>query len=120
MEWIKQEEAFDCVAAVACMATNSSMEEFKNWAIRHPSGGYSQSTFNNWLKRFKLELDFHFSEERPKKREPAYVVVESEFVPGWTHALYWDGRQLFDPFGKSGRRISEYDYKYHRAIIKNS
>lgn len=99
----------NCVAVTAAMATGCLPEDFENrWGNVSP---YSDEQF----LAFMLELGYGLAvgaQWVPKEFDPkesvinikvdlekfaAYVVVKSLNVVEQTHALYWDGKQLFDP-----------------------
>ena len=110
---IKQSKnSSSCMCCVACMATGTSVEEFKEFIkprIRGPftdlhlysyllSRGYAVgtgidfkngTTFSNKNNtiRFKLKL----------YELPGYLVVKSHRFKNVLHAVYWDGENIFDP-----------------------
>jgi len=113
---IKQEEKSDCCAAVAAMLTgSSSMELFKKHYGPTPKLGYWNVNLFDYAEAFGWFIDRWYEGKyfrgRLKKGKRAYVVVVSERYPNKTHALYWDGYQIYDPspLVENGRDIKTYD-----------
>lgn len=49
------------------------------------------------LQQKELSPEFKINIEFKLKDFPAYVVVESQSDPTKEHAIYWDGKQIYDP-----------------------
>ena len=120
---LKQElGSFNCVAVVAAMATGCLPEDFEN-RISHKAPycdmeffvflweqGYGLvfgfagiQEFDPLNQTLKVELDFTDFK--------AYIAVKSETDPDLTHAILWDGHQIYDPnpLVPDGRPLSDYE-----------
>jgi hypothetical protein len=105
----------NCVAVTAAMITGTTPEEFQNFIGKEAPytdldcyryllhKGYivglglivedeiADEPYTIHSKNQKMDLTFRV------KEYPAYVVVRSFRNPEWTHAIYWDGKQFWDP-----------------------
>lgn len=134
LDTIKQAEGSkDCLACVAAMATQTTVEEFKAYYRKHnlPSEqditlirylwdyGYMVGTFAPEDDLWTIDKSFGVL----LLSGPAYITVESdsEWVrkQGADHAVYWSGRRLHDPLPGPGKRLSEYKVKSILGIVKN-
>ena len=110
---IKQSKnSTSCVACVAAMATNTTVEEFKEFVKPRIRGPYTDLHLYSYLlskgytigvvidckkgivvsdKKAILKTEFKLFEY------PAYVGVKSHRVKDCSHAVYWDGENIFDP-----------------------
>jgi hypothetical protein len=106
---IKQKEHEEtCLGCVMAMATHTTIKDVKRIIGDKPVysdkdlityllhyGYYLGSGFNTnnitLKKNSKLTTTFKL------KNNPAYIVVESERDEDCYHAIYWDGKQLYDP-----------------------
>lgn len=115
-----------CVACVAAMATDTSVEEFKKF-IRRKRGPFTDYHLYYYLlnKGYIVGVGLNFEEEDPAdfhanstlqlefniRQFSAYVIVPSETRPGKVHAVYWDGRYIRDPNPKKKDKESVADYR---------
>lgn len=112
---IKQEEKSDCCAAVAAMLTNTSLKLFKQEYGPTPELGYWNCNLFDYAEAFGLYISKWYEGKhfkgRLRKGQKAYVAVVSERKPDKTHAIYWDGYQIYDPspLVEDGRDIKTYD-----------
>ena len=113
----------DCVACVAAMATQTSVETFKK-IMRQPEGPYSDWQFNAYCMLYGFVVGSGFRWDKspfdPAKEMigaevdlmnfPAYIVVDSETRSGVEHAIYWNSKEVFDPNpdADSQRPLSSY------------
>lgn len=119
----------NCVAVVAAMATNTTVEEveefMKDSECLKRTGGYCDSDIFKYLmsKGFcpgtnywnnegdkVITEDTQIQVQIRIKDVPAYIVVQSETREDWTHAIFWDGKQVWDPKSdaQDGRPLSDY------------
>jgi len=109
-----------CVACVSAMATDTTVEEFEAfmqelqsvYSFINTEAPYGDIEMNLYLMRYGLKLGdtkYPNSDGFPDSK-PASVTVKSENYPGINHAIYWNGKQIFDPSPKSenGRPFSDY------------
>lgn len=123
----------DCVAAVAAMATGTSIEAFKK-RIGEQKDGYYDDQLWKYLIGFLLVAGIPLKRTKYAKKVtnltalkdagimqfPAVVTVASEVVKSGLHVLYWDGKKLHDPNPdvKNDRLLSDYDIYYWSPITK--
>lgn len=114
---IKQKEKTDCCAAVAAMLTNTSIEEFKKDYGTTPDMGYWNCNVFDYAEKHNIFL-FNWYEKkyyrgRLRKNQRAFISVVSERDPKKTHAIYWDGEQIYDPhpYVENGRDIKTYNVR---------
>lgn len=109
MKTIKQKCPKSCVAAVAAMATKTSVEAFERFC-NYKEPPYSDLDFTRYLIQFKKIIGVGFNRVSNRNgviigscamdlsQYPAYVAVESPDPDSkLEHALYWDGSQIHDP-----------------------
>lgn len=125
-------DSSDCVAAVAAMATGTSIERFK--AIFGHPGPYSTLYLHLYLTMHGLILGTGvklneargidpstelFCFELDLEGKPAYIGVKSE-TGKEGHAIYWDGKQIFDPSPETenGRSLSSYEVEEFQLITR--
>jgi hypothetical protein len=135
---VKQPDTWSCMAAVACMATETTLEEFIEFV------GHDGSSFSEESKHPEKRLGFSWKEISLymlqhdivpgygvnvdpdtvyEKGEPyieigvldlrglkSILTIESEKFEGGTHVVYWDGEMVHDPNPqvKDGRPIGSY------------
>jgi len=126
---IKQERMSDCVPAVAAMATGTTLAEATGEMREHPDGGYDDLELLLYCARrgflagaLQWDVDDRGGEAMLLPlNHPAYVVVKSERLEGKLHAIYWDGKQVWDPNpdAKDGRPLSEYDKEIWWPIVQS-
>lgn len=130
---VKQTGDSDCVAAVAAMATGTSMMEFKKFA-GDVFGPYETVELLKYLLNHdyiggflmfdnagKIEENVHdFAVSIPVKGHPAIITVKSERFPDKQHAVYWDGHRVWDPNQevKTKRSLSSYEITEWMPIYK--
>lgn len=115
----------DCVAVVAAMATGTSIQEFRDFVGRS-DGPYSDMELAKYLMSKDLYLGIFFDNKETEHTllktnclsiefvplgRKAYITTKSERYPDLTHALYWDGEQVWDPnhLTSDGRCLSTYN-----------
>lgn len=112
---VKQQTNHDCVLACACMALNVSYETLEK---RLPAlcehvreKGASQSMEFLIYEEFNLvdEIDFHMLTCKDRNvgfdisfkwalwGRRAMLTIPSKNIEGGYHAVYWNGKQFFDP-----------------------
>lgn len=104
---IQQRFTSDC--AVACLAMFLGVDY--EAIVRHCTGyelvlnGLANAREAYIAKMFEVDLIF-LDRTKLKKRKPAVLTVPSlNSDKGATHALYWDGKRIYDPnYGRSGKR----------------
>ena len=112
---VKQEEKTDCCAAVAAMLTGTSIKDFKKMFGPAPKNGYWNCNVLDYAEKHNIFLVDWYEKKsyrgRLRKNQKAYVTVVSERYPEKTHAIYWDGNQIYDPHPEveDGRDIRTYD-----------
>jgi hypothetical protein len=112
---IKQECKTDCCAAVAAMLTKSSIKEFKKDFGPAPEEGYWNCNVFDYAEKHNIFLsdwvEKKYYRGRLRKDQIAMVTVVSERMPDKVHAIFWDGKQIYDPHpeAKNGRDIKTYD-----------
>ncbi len=136
VETIKQSPGSkDCLACVAAMAAQTSVEDFKKYyrdnelpfdddmtLIRYlAEHGYLVGIFTPDDSRWPFEALTNVN----LTPGPAYVVVESDLEwvrkQGAHHAVYWDGKTLYDPAPASGsKKLSEYEIVMFLPLCKNA
>jgi len=119
-------DSTDCLAVVAAMITKKPLSDFKSQYKPDSTGCYSEKQLcdyllhNGWGR--VMGVGFHpenykIAGKNPKmlaeikiKGQPAYVVVKSERLKEGLHAIYWDGKCVYDPnpLTKDGRKLSTY------------
>lgn len=122
---IKQIGKTECVACVACMATNTRMVDFQRFFyFKEPP--YTDLDFSRYLlsKGYSVGIGFDNKEkeifnannkiriEFSLKDFPAYVVVKSMRFKSNTHVIYWNGEKILDPnpeIKKDGLPLEEYE-----------
>jgi hypothetical protein len=121
MVGIKQETMSECVKCVAAMATGTTLQEARAEMGAYPDGSCDDFDFMVYcVKRGVLPggAPYEFDGKLPDyvdftamQKMPAYVFVKSERLPGKSHAIYWDGNQVFDPnpIAQDGRPITDYE-----------
>ena len=133
METVKQVVGSkDCLACVAAMATQTTVEDFKAYYRKHNlsfdqditlirylwDNGYMVGTFAPEDELWTVNRSFGVL----LLRGPAYLTVDSETESvrkqGADHAVYWDGRRVHDPAGTT-KRLSQYKIKSILGIVKN-
>jgi len=120
----------DCVAAVAAMATSTTIEKFKEFFGQKDAYSDWEAYIYFMLHGYTLGVGVNIENGvDPNKvvfridldiiQFPAYIVVESETIEGATHAIYWDG-EIHDPNPDSpdGRSFSSYKIKKIMPISK--
>lgn len=100
-----------CTACVAAMATDTTVAEFEDfmqelqsvYSFVNTEPPYGDIEMNLYLMRYGLKLgDTQYpSLHGLPGSKPASITVKSENYPGIHHAIYWDGKNLFDPSPKS-------------------
>lgn len=134
VETIKQAAGSkDCLACVAAMATQTTVEEFKAYYRKHNlpfeqditlirylwDCGYMVGTFAPEDDLWTIDRSFGVL----LLSGPAYITVESDSEQvrnqGADHAVYWDGRRLHDPSPCPRKRLGEYKVKSILGIVKN-
>lgn len=114
---MKQNDFISCVACVAAMATNTTVEDFEKFMGKH--GPYSDFEFEKYLMPHGYSMGFGASVVVEDGEVvvrfsvndfPAYVIVESERLNDIEHAVYWDGKKIIDPNpeSKDGRSLESY------------
>ena len=132
-EVLKQEKGdSNCTGVTAAMAFNCSIPEVKEFMGHEPpystiefvqfamSKGYSVGIGAGDKEGLKLENDTdNLVIEIPVKGQPAFVVVNSFYFPGKTHAIYWDGDKVYDPCPcvKDHLPLSSYEVRMFMPII---
>lgn len=109
----KQTDRSSCVACVAAMITRTTPEDFIRFVQElHPTERVGPPYSDIDLALYLLEFNIVMGAGAPQIRKvesgdlvaeiafaineyPAYVSVKSS--ENFEHALYWDGRQLWDP-----------------------
>lgn len=130
---VKQKTDTECVACVAAMATNTSVEEFKKF-VGKDKPPYHDLHFYKYLLKHeysvgvgfkgngeKFDEDNKLRIEFPLKDFPAYVVVKSKRFRGVEHAVYWNGKKILDPNPKikeDGLSLKEYEIISWFPIVK--
>ncbi len=133
---IKQENMRDCVAAVAAMATETTLAQVKAEIDEHPDGGYSDIDFIAYCARHGVVAGgwcWNLEEVEATKLikqgligvhldHPAYVGVRSERLAGKGHAVFWDGKQVWDPNPKAedGRPLTDYAIECWWPLCRSS
>lgn len=133
---MKQENNRDCVAAVAAMATETTLAQFKFEVDEHSDGGYSDIDFIAYCARHGVLVggmaygpDDDLITEAVAQGylkimidQPEYVGCQSERFPGKEHALYWDGKKVWDPNPDvlDGRPLPEYKINFWWPLLKSS
>lgn len=133
---MKQETMSDCVAAVAAMATGTTLEQVKAEIAECPEGGYSDLDFIAYCARHGViaggiayapddELIADAVRDGYLKiyiHQPAYAGCKSERLNGKDHALYWDGQKIWDPNPNSpdGRPLSDYRITFWWPLFRSS
>lgn len=111
----KQHDRSSCVACVAAMITRTSPEDFVRYVqALHPLTPVKPPYSDIDLAKFLLEFEIIMGAGAPvlsKGQEgeiyaqlifdvslfPAYVSVKSERDPRFEHAVFWDGKKIWDP-----------------------
>ena len=100
---------------ISFMAKKLATKPIKQEYGPPPEIGYWNVNLFDYAEHFGLFLDKWYEGKyfkgRLRKGQKAYVVVVSERYPDKTHAIYWDGYQIYDPSPsvKDGRDIKTYD-----------
>ncbi len=126
----------DCVAVVAAMATGTTLAQVKAEVDEHPEGGYSDIDFIAYCARHGIVAgawqwapDTKAAEQAMdmgglliRMDHPAYVGVRSERREGKGHAIYWDGKQVWDPNPDTsdGRPLSSYQIDLWWPLLRSS
>ncbi len=134
----KGKDNVDCIACVCCMITNKSLKYFKEWHTKNINKerpeGYTDYDIYYYLvvhgyilgigvqprnNHIDSENDILTAEIKPFGL-PAYLAVKSERCYWAGHAIYWNGRQVFDPNPEvlDGRPLSDYKIKVWTPVIK--
>lgn len=117
METIKQAPGSkDCLACVAAMATDTTVELYKEYCWKNRLDPEQDYTFIQYLWFRGYLAGFYFEGDGVHGRiefsqldcvtllsSPAFIAVESRSEKtrkaGNSHAVYWDGKKLHDPNG---------------------
>lgn len=128
-KFVKQMDNWSCYACVAAMITGETLQDVINFVgyngseieeeSEHPDKrkGFNISDINKYFADRKIvlgamganiagfETNFHkeyaYMDVRIELNKPAMVLVKSPTLQNCDHCLYWDGKNLFDPyFGK--------------------
>ena len=119
---LKQEKySKNCVAVVAAMACGCLPEDFEIKIGHKPP--YNDIEFIYFLGELNYGFLMGFKDIQefdPKKQTlrmvvdledwAAYIIVKSEINNAMPHAIYWDGKQIYDPnpLVENGRPFSDY------------
>lgn len=121
---IKQQDDFSCVSCVAAMITKTSPGSFKKFAEKEPpftdldllrfllSHGLAMGVGFYNKPDVKITSDSKLAIELCVSDFPAYVVVKSQRFEGKNHAIFWDGKEVFDPNPEvkgNGLPLEKYD-----------
>jgi hypothetical protein len=101
----------NCLAIVGCMITNTQVADFEKICGKCPDDGYHPLDLYKFLIRYDIVLGVGYNIENVKigdntdiietefniRSMPAFVSVASDNYAGKKHAIYWDGKQIFDP-----------------------
>lgn len=130
MRNLKQEAGSkNCVAVVAAMAFDCEVKEFEDF-IGKSGEGYKDSDFARFAihKNFMIGMPFSFIEDIDDELvcrisihdAPAYLVVQSENHENKKHAVYWDGKNVWDPnpTAADNRPLSDYQIYFWYPILK--
>lgn len=113
----------NCVAVVAAMATGCLPEDFER-RIKNHGPPYCDMELFVFLWELGYGLVFGYSEIQslnPRHQTlkceidledfQAYLAVKSDINPELTHAILWNGEQIFDPspLSENGRSIDSYE-----------
>jgi len=128
----------NCVAIVACMATGCRVYDVDLFlGINSAEIGITDYEFYKFMLHkgyclgigieAKWDEGLHVSDmdsilvlEYKVGSYPAFIIVKSETNPEYAHAIYWDGKQVWDPnpVVEDGRPISDYEIYRWFPIIK--
>ena len=134
MRAIKQKGKTECVACVACMATNTRLVDFERFFFTK-GPPFSDSDFYRYLLAHGLAVGIGFENKDGQKFSPedkiriefslkdfpAYVVVKSMRFKGMTHVVYWDGEKILDPnpnIKEDGLPLEKYEIISWFPIVK--
>lgn len=104
---IQQRFTSDCAVACLAMFLGVDYEEI----VKHCTGyelvnnGLANAREAYIARMFKVELEF-LDRTKLDRKKPAVLTVPSlNSETGATHALYWNGKRIFDPNqGRQGKR----------------
>ena len=136
MKTIKQEPGSkDCLACVAAMATDTTVEQYKEYCKSEDLPFDSDITFIRYIWDNGYMVGTFAPEGKPFSMSqlecvniisgPAYIAVEStsEWVrkQGASHAVYWDGETLHDPKPDIEKpNLSSYKVLSFMNLVKNA
>lgn len=103
----------DCLACVAAMVTQTTVEDFKAYYLKHNLPFDSDITFIRYLWDNGYMVGLFIAQECDVKidplltfdllKTPCFIAVKSRSEHqrelGVDHAVYWDGKKLYDPAG---------------------
>ena len=139
MDTIKQKPGSkDCLACVAAMATETTVEDFKKFYMENElpfdddltflryiySKGFLAGVFLGVGDGVHSKNVFDMVKDVDLSQGPAYVVVESdnEFVKkqSASHAVYYDGEKIHDPGRDTPKHSCDYMVICILPIVKNA
>jgi hypothetical protein len=114
--------SFNCVAVVAAMATGCLPEDFENRFKKDAPYCDMEFFLFIWEMGYGLIMGFAgINGFNPKKQRIqadidledyyAYIAVKSESNSDLTHAIFWNGKQVYDPnpMVRNGRPLTDYE-----------
>ena len=115
------------------MATGTELEQAKLEMKEQPDHGYADLSFLAYCARHGVLVGaLGWSPDDDDLRsgvmhlqltdQPAFVGVKSERFDGKGHAIYWDGKQVWDPNPESpdGRALSSYCVEFWWPLIRSA
>ena len=107
-----------CTACVAAMATDTTVAEFEDfmqelqsiYSFVSTEPPYGDIELNLYLMRYGLKLGSTHCSADINLSCATSITVKSENYPGINHAIYWNGKQVYDPNPKvlDGRPPTDY------------